>query len=114
MQGSPRRSAVLSMFIHAAAIVLILILAASKHSVLTDLLPVRETPVYTPVRIHTRVSAGGGGQRSQLQASKGQPPKASPRVFVPPMFRVQDTRAVIEIPPAVLSAVDTQIPTLNL
>jgi periplasmic protein TonB len=114
MLGSPRRSAVLSVFIHALAIVLILILAASKHSPLAYLLPVRETPVYLPVQVHMHGISGGGGQRSPLPPNKGQPPKAAPRVFVPPIFRVQETRAVIEMPPAVLSAVDTQIQTLNL
>jgi len=113
MAGSPKRSALLSALIHATAIVLILLLAASKHSPLTDLLPVRETPVYLPVRIHIRGLAGGGGQRSPLPPSKGQPPKAAPRVFTPPLMMVQDRRPLIEMPPTVL-AMDTQIPTLNL
>ncbi len=59
MIGSPRRSALLSAFIHALAILLILILASSKHSVLTELMPVRETPVYLPaVRIHVQGLGG--------------------------------------------------------
>lgn len=114
MLGSPRRSAVLSMLVHALAIMLILMLAASKHSMLTQLLPVRETPVYLPAPVRSHGLSGGGGQRSPLPPTKGQPPKTAPRVFVPPIFRVQETRAVIELPPAVLSSVDTQIPALNL
>jgi periplasmic protein TonB len=114
MLGSPRRSAVLSVFIHALAIVLILTLAASKHSLLTQLLPLHETPVYSPVRVHVKGLGGGGGQNSPLPPSKGQPPKAAPRVFVPPIIRVEETRAAIEMPPAVLAAVDTQIQSLNL
>jgi periplasmic protein TonB len=114
MLGSPKRSALLSALIHALAIVLILMLAASKHSVLTELIPIRETPVYLPVRIHVQGLAGGGGQRSPLPPSKGHPPKPAPRVFTPPVMTIQDTHPLIEMPPTVLSAVDTQLPTLNL
>ena len=112
MLGSPRRSALLSALIHAIAIVLILIVAASKHSILTELMPVRETPVYLPVRIHGL--AGGGGQHSPLPPSKGHPPKPATRVFTPPVMTIQDTHPLLEVPPTVLSAVDTQIPALNL
>src|SRR5580704_12609280 len=114
MLGSPRRSALLSALIHALAIVLILLVAASKHSVLTELLPIRETPVYLPVRIHLQGLAGGGGQHSPLPPSKGHPPKPAPRVFTPPVMTIQDTRPLLEMPPTVLSAVDAQLPTLNL
>jgi len=113
MLGSPRRSALLSALIHAIAIVLILIVAASKHSILTELIPVRETPVYLPVRIHTHGLAGGGGQRSPLPPSKGHPPKPATRVFTPPVMTIQDRHPLLEVLPTVLSAVDT-LPTLNL
>jgi protein TonB len=114
MLGSPRRSALLSALIHALAIALILIVAASKHSVLTELIPIRETPVYLPIRIHVRGIAGGGGQHSPLPPSKGHPPKPAPRVFTPPVMTIQDSHPLLEMPPTVLSAVDTQLPTLNL
>jgi protein TonB len=114
MLGSPKRSALLSALIHAVAIVLILMVAASKHSILTELIPVRETPVYLPVRIHLQGIAGGGGQRSPLPPSKGHPPKPAPRVFTPPVMTIQETHPLIEMPPTVLSAVDAQLPTLNL
>jgi periplasmic protein TonB len=115
MLGSPRRSALLSALIHAIAIVLILILAASKHSILTELIPVRETPVYhQPLRIHVGGLAGGGGQRAPLPPSKGHPPRPAPRVFTPPIMTIQDSHPLLEMPPTVLSAVDTQLPTLNL
>ena len=114
MLGSPRRSALLSALIHALAIALILIVAASNHSVLTELIPIRETPVYLPIRIHVRGIAGGGGQHSPLPPSKGHPPKPAPRVFTPPVMTIQDSHPLLEMPPTVLSAVDTQLPTLNL
>ena len=114
MLGSPRRSALLSALIHAVAIMLILIVAASKHSILTELIPVRETPVYLPVRTHLQGLAGGGGQRSPLPPSKGHPPKAAPRVFTPPVMTIQDSHPLLEVPPTVLAAVDTQLPALNL
>jgi periplasmic protein TonB len=114
MLGSPKRSALLSALIHAVAIVLILMLAASKHSILTELIPVRETPVYLPVRIRLQGLAGGGGQRSPLPPSKGHPPKPAPRVFTPPVITIQDSHPLLEMPPTVLAAVDAQLPTLNL
>jgi periplasmic protein TonB len=114
MIGSPRRSALLSAFIHALAMLLILILASSKHSVLTELMPIRETPVYLPaVRIHVLGLGGGGGQRSPAPASKGNPPQPARRVFTPPMMTIQDTHSLLEMPPTVLAA-DIQIPALNL
>jgi protein TonB len=114
MLGSPKRSALLSALIHAVAIVLILMVAASKHSILTELIPVRETPVYLPVRIHLQGIAGGGGQRSPLPPSKGHPPKPAPRVFTPPVMTIQDSHPLLEMPPTVLAAVDAQLPALNL
>lgn len=114
MVGSPRRSALLSAFIHALAIVLILMVASSKHSVLTELMPVRETPVYLPLRIRVQGLSGGGGQRSPLPPGKGRPPKPAPRVFTPPSVMVQETHPLIEMPPAILSTVNTQIPALDL
>jgi periplasmic protein TonB len=114
MLGSPKRSALLSALIHAVAIVLILMVAASKHSILTELIPVRETPVYLPVHVHLRGLAGGGGQRSPLPPSKGRPPKPAPRVFTPPVMTIQDSHPLLEMPPTVLAALDAQLPTLNL
>jgi len=115
MTGSPRRSALLSAFIHALAILLILILVSAKHSVLTELIPIRDTPIYTPpLRIHLQGHNGGGGQRSPLAPSKGHPPPAARRVFTPPVMTVQETHPLIEMPPTVQAAVDTQIPAINL
>jgi periplasmic protein TonB len=115
MMGSPKRSALLSAFIHALAILLILILASAKHSVLTELIPIRDTPIYTPpLRIHLQGHSGGGGQRSPLPASKGHPPQAARRVFTPPVMTVRETHPLIEMPPTVQAAVDTQIPAIDL
>lgn len=114
MLGSPRRSALLSAMIHAVAIVLVLMVAASKHSVLTELMPVRNTPVYLPLRIRLHGIGGGGGQRSPLPPSKGHPPKPAPRIFTPPIVRIQETHPLIEMPPAVLAAVNIRLPDFNL
>jgi periplasmic protein TonB len=115
MTGSPRRSALLSAVIHALAIMLILILASSKHSILTELMPVRETPVYAPpLRIRVQGLGGGGGQRSPLPPSKGHPPPPARRVFTPPVMTVQETHPLLEAPPTVLAAVDIQVPAINL
>jgi protein TonB len=116
MKGSPRRSALLSAFIHAIAIALVLFLAASKHSVLTVLIPVNRTPVYLPpMRIHVQGhGGGGGGQSSPLPPSKGRLPEPARRVFTPPLMTVQDTHPLLEMPPAVVSASNFQIQKLDL
>jgi TonB family protein len=106
---------VLSAAIHALAILLILMLASSKHSILTSLIPVRDTPVYLPpLRIHVQGLGGGGGQRSPLPPSKGHPPPPARRVFTPPVMIIQQTHPLLETPPTVLAAVDIKIPALNL
>jgi len=73
-----------SLAIHAGAIALLLLLAS--------LPPVTNAVARLPEAIHifaprlAAAQSGGGGQRSPLPASKGQPPpRAVTRVFVPPM-----------------------------
>jgi len=114
MISSRRRSTLLSAVIHALAILLVLMLASSKRSILSDVIPLHKTPVYLPLRIRVRGLGGGGGQRSPLPPSKGHPPPPARRVFTPPVMTVQDTHPLIEMPPTVLAAVDIQIPTFNL
>jgi protein TonB len=112
--GSPRRSALISGLIHATAIVLVLIVTISKQSPISNLIPVRDTPVYLPRVLGTH-GGGGGGQRSPLPVPKGLPPKAAPRVFTPPVIeRISLKQPIIEMPPAVLGAADPNMPVVDL
>lgn len=113
--GSPTRSALISALIHALAIVLILVIATSPHSPITNLIPVRDTTVYLPSTPRTTRDGGGGGQQSPLPVAKGQPPKSSPRVFtMPVMVRlIRETRPLIEMPPEVLGP-PSSVPEIDL
>ncbi len=96
----PRRSALISALIHAAAIVLVL-LSTSRYSPIATLLPQRDTTIYVPRMPHTS-HGRGGGQRSPLPVPKGQPPKPSPRVFTMPVMVTRNTPPPLEMPPEVL------------
>src|SRR5215472_6060826 len=110
--ASPRRSALISALIHAAAIALIL-LSTSRYSPIVKLLPSRDTPIYTPRMPRMSRGGSGGGQRSPLPVPKGLPPKPSPRVFTMPMSIIRETHPQLEIPPEVLGPA-TNTPVIDL
>ncbi len=108
--GSPRRSAAISGLLHALVIALILMASTAKHSPLARLLPVTDTKVYLPRRIHVNLDGqGGGGQHSPLPAPKGQLPKAAQRIFTPPHI-AENPAPMLPMPPAIQSAVETVAP----
>jgi hypothetical protein len=108
--ASPRRSALISALIHAAAIALIL-LSTSRYSPVAKLLPQRDTPIYTPRT--PNISRGGGGQHSPLPLPKGLPPKPSPRVFAVPLSVIREIHPQLEMPPEVLGPA-TNMPVIDL
>lgn len=101
--GSSRRSALISVAIHAVTIAVVLYLSMSKHSPIAELIPVRDTGVYLPpARLHLQ-GGRGGGQHSPLPVPKRQPPKAAPRVFTMPVMIARDAPPPLEMPRAVLA-----------
>jgi periplasmic protein TonB len=110
--SSPRRSALISGLIHAAAITLIL-LSTSKHSPIARLLPRRDTTIYMPRAPRISRGGAGGGQRSPLPVPKGHPPKPSPRVFTMPVMVARTTPPMLEMPPEVLGPA-TNTPAIDL
>jgi periplasmic protein TonB len=110
--ASPRRSALISALIHAAAIALIL-LSTSRYSPIAKLLPQRDTTVYVPRTPHVSRGGGGGGQHSPLPVPKGQPPKPSPRVFTMPVMVTRNTPPPLEMPPEVLGLA-SNMPVIDL
>ena len=108
--GAPRRSAAISGLLHAVAIALILMASTAKHSPLATLIPLQDTKVYLPRRIHVNLGGpGGGGQHSPLPPSNGQPPKAAPRIFTPPHI-AENPAPMLPMPPAIQSAVEAVAP----
>lgn len=108
--GSPGRSAAISGIVHAVVIVLILMASTAKHSPLARLIPLQDTKVYQPRRIHVNLNGqGGGGQHSPLPPSKGRIPKAAPRIFTPPHI-AENPVPMLPMPPAIQSAIETVAP----
>jgi TonB family protein len=110
--ASPKRSALISALIHAAAIALILF-STSRYSPVAKLLPHRDTPIYAPRTPHSSRGGAGGGQRSPLPVPKGIPPKPSPRVFTLPVSVVRETHPQLDMPPEVLGPA-TNMPVIDL
>lgn len=104
MNSSPKRSALLSALLHAAAILLVLAATSAK-------LPPKIRPkVYLvrpldlapyPARRHAN-SGGGGGQRETLPPSRGDMARRAVREFVAPMAVIQNDKPQIAIEPAIL------------
>jgi periplasmic protein TonB len=113
MYPSPKRSALVSGILHAVAIALLLLLTRSKTA--TNLIP--HTKVFVPrdlgrYVVHSRSTrgGGGGGGRDDTPASLGVLPKASPRVFVPPMTVIRNDHPILSMAPALLSPVEIRMP----
>ncbi len=100
-----KRSALVSVALHGAAIVLVLVLTGVKVPVS---IPVHERLV-VPIEIsrYRTAPAKGGG-------SGGRPPKPSPRPFTPPLLAPENENPKLTIEPAVFPSADTKLPTIDL
>ncbi|HWZ31029.1 MAG TPA: energy transducer TonB [Bryobacteraceae bacterium] len=86
--GNERTAGISSLLIHAAVVGLILVIGTLKpiqklvdRTITTLIAP--DLKPYLPEKPMAR-GGGGGGDRSQLDASKGKLPKIAPRQFTPP------------------------------
>lgn len=104
-----KRSAGLSLFLH--IVVLSLIIAATiylgrevvvkKAETVTLLAPSLDTPVLKPAR--TQVGGGGGGgDRSKVEAPKGNIPKPSMQQITPPAIVVRNDHPKLAVQPTVV------------
>jgi len=117
MTGSPRRSTLISLLLHAAAIAL-LVLAAGVRTPMTPNL--RFTPLvgrdiskYLPSP-HREQGGGGGGARDVIDATLGKLPKFAPRQFTPPVAVIRNLNPLLPVEPTLIGATQIQIPTINL
>lgn len=114
MLDSPKRSALLSATLHCGAIFLVL---AFTHVKIPVFLPAHERLV-VPIDIgtyHATAAKGGGsGGTRSFPASIGRPPKPSPHPFTPPVVAPQNDNPKLTIDPAILTAADTKLPTVDL
>ena len=119
MYSSPKRSALLSALLHAIAIALVLWLTrvtaqpafVRPRPVLIEPL---DLPRFSAAVPHISGGGGGGGARDETPPSIGRLPRATVRVFTPPVARVNQTAPQLSIEPAVLAPPEAQLPTINL
>jgi protein TonB len=107
--GGERKAGVMSMLIHAGAIVLLVVLGTNK----TVQNKVKEAVIlvapnlapYEPQKLSPKKAGGGGGggDRSPLPASKGKLPKVSDKQFVPPMAVIQNEKPKLVMEPTIIA-----------
>ena len=115
MLDSPKRSALVSVALHAGAILLVLALTGVTIPVPV---PVHERLV-VPIEIgtyHADAAKGGGsgGTHSPTRASIGRPPKPSPHPFTPPLAAPANDHPKLALEPAVFANSDNRLPTIDL
>src|SRR5947209_18446825 len=100
MYASPKRSALISGLLHAAAIVLVLLATTVRTAPPGNMgvvpLAERDISAYVPAR--RSEGGGGGGARDDTPATKGPLPPTRLRVFTPPVVRLlnEDPRLAME------------------
>lgn len=113
MYASPKRSALFSGLLHAAAIVLVLVATKAVAPPLTSYrsVPIAERDISAYVPVFRNDGGGGGGGRELLPASRGELPKRATRQFVPPTTHILNPDPKLAIEPAILGAPDVSMPT---
>jgi len=116
MLGSPKRSALLSGLIHAAAIVSIVVATRVTPSPLAPQRPTSYVTIdvskYLP---RVRGTGGGGGGAGDLtKASMGKLPRPAPRQFTPPMVVVRNLNPILAVEPTIVARPDIELPAIPL
>ena len=115
MYASPKRSALVSGLLHAAAIVLLLATTTLKTPLgpHVTIVPVggRDIPAYLPPA-NTR-GGGGGGARDETPATKGPLPPTRLRVFTPPVVRILNENPRLAMEAAIFGPPDLTTPVLT-
>jgi len=111
MTGSPKRSALYSILIHAAVIALVLLATGGNHPPIGIVFEGMHDAVFLP---SSHTAGGGGGQRDKTQASRGILPPRARRVFVAPVNRIVNTDPVLPMAPAILVPDDAPQTAIDL
>jgi TonB family protein len=117
MYATPKRSALLSGFLHAAAIVAVLTIGGVKNpSVIWKPVTLvgRDIGRYLASVSREKVGGGGGGTRSGTAASLGRLPRAARRQFTPPMVEYQNLNPQLPMEPTLVMASDIVLPSIDL
>ena len=117
MYATPKRSALLSGLLHAAAIVAVLTIGGVKNpSVIWKPVTLvgRDIGRYLASVSREKVGGGGGGTRSGTAASLGRLPRAARRQFTPPMVEYQNLNPQLPMEPTLVMASDIVLPSIDL
>jgi len=112
MTGSPKLSALYSVLIHGAAIVLVLLATTGNHPPIDRAFILGRDTVFLPTG--RSLGHSGGGQRDNTPASRGILPPQSRRPFVPPVNRIVNPDPVLPIAPAILGPENAPVPVVNI
>jgi protein TonB len=118
MYASPKRSALLSGLVHAAAIVVALAVSGMKDSSVTwlpvTLVPPRDIGRYLASVPREKEGGGGGGTRSDTPASLGRLPRAARRQFTPPVVKFENLNPQLPMEPTLVMRSEIALPTIDL
>ncbi len=118
MTGSPKRSALFSGLLHAAAIMLVLAATGVRNppAVISRYVLVMPSDIglYRPLVPHKMEGGGGGGTRSPLPASIGRLPKFSTRQYTPPVAVIENFNPQLPMAPTLIGDPRIELPTLDL
>lgn len=117
--GNESKSALTSMAVHAAVILLLIFLGTNKQvqkaiqSVTPLVAPLSDYAPKMPQKKQTMGGGGGGGARELTPPSKGKLPKIAPKQFVPPQIsRVENPQLIVE--PTLVIQPDAPLPKTNI
>ena len=111
MTGSPKRSALLSILIHGAAIALVVLATTGNSPLIEKALVVAHDAVFLPPRPGP---GGGGGQGDKTPASRGILPPRSTHEFVAPIKRIVNPEPLLPVAPTILGPEDAAPPVINI
>jgi TonB family protein len=117
MYASPKRSALLSGLVHAAVIVAVLtITSVNNPSAIWKPVAIvgRDIGRYLASVPSEKVGGGGGGTRSETDASLGRLPRAAPRQFTPPVAKYENPDPQLPMEPTLVMASEIVLPDIDL
>jgi TonB family protein len=117
MYATPKRSALLSGLLHAAAITAALTVASVKNpSVVWKPIALvgRDIGRYLTSIPREEVGGGGGGTRSDTHASLGRLPRPARRQFTPPVVEYLNPTPQLPMEPTLVMASEIALPNIDL
>jgi TonB family protein len=117
MYATPKRSALVSGLLHAAAIVAVLTIGGVKNpSVIWKPVALvgRDIGRYLASVPRQEVGGGGGGTRSDTAASLGRLPRPALRQFTPPVAKYENLDPQLPMEPTLVMASEIVLPAIDL